>query len=74
MIYCLTGKIMKKSLDSVVISCGGCRLFCAGPATTGEALPARGAGGDRLYHYERHRERCLLYGFANEEQRDCLRC
>ena len=23
MIYCLTGKIIKKTLDSVVISCGG---------------------------------------------------
>ena len=27
MIYCLTGKIIKKTLDSVVISCGGVLTF-----------------------------------------------
>lgn len=39
MIYCLTGKIIKKTLDSVVISCGGVGYFVQIPATTGEALP-----------------------------------
>ena len=42
MIYCLTGKIIKKTLDSVVISCGGVGYFVQIPATTGEALPPAG--------------------------------
>ena len=37
MIYCLTGKILKKTLDSVVISCGGVGYAVQIPATTGEA-------------------------------------
>ncbi|MCO7109304.1 hypothetical protein NIA69_09255 [Gemmiger formicilis] len=57
MIYCL-GKIIKKTLDSVVISCGGVGYFVQIPATTGEALPPPGRR-DRLYDYERHRERRL---------------
>ena len=35
MIYCLTGKIIRKTLDSVVISCGGVGYFVQIPATTG---------------------------------------
>ena len=42
MIYCLTGKIIKKALDSVVISCGGVGYFVQIPATTGGALPPAG--------------------------------
>ena len=38
MIYCLTGKIIKKSLDSVVISCAGVGYFVQIPATTGEVM------------------------------------
>ena len=45
MIYCLTGKIIKKTLDSAVISCGGVGYFVQIPATTGEALPPVGKEG-----------------------------
>ena len=38
MIYCLTGKIIKKTLDSAVISCGGVGYFVQIPATTGEVM------------------------------------
>ena len=33
MIYCLTGKIIKKSLDSVVISCAGVGYFVQIPVS-----------------------------------------
>ena len=56
MIYCLTGKIIKKTLDSAVISCGGVGYFVQIPATTGEAPAPRGQGGDGLHDYERDRE------------------
>ena len=39
MIYCLTGKIIKKTLDSVVISCGGGGPFFPIPPPPREALP-----------------------------------
>lgn len=73
MIYCLTGKILKKTLDSVVISCGGVGYLAQIPATTGEALPAAGREGT-LYTIMNVTENDVsLYGFATEEQRDCFK-
>ena len=67
MIYCLTGKIIKKTLDSVVISCGGVGYFVQIPATTGAALPP-------VYTIMNVTENDVsLYGFAAEEQRDCFK-
>ena len=45
MIYCLTGKIIKKTLDSVVISCGGVGYFVQIPATTARPCPPPGRRG-----------------------------
>jgi len=53
MIYCLTGKILKKNLDSVVISCAGVGYYVQIPATTGEALPAPGQEGTVYNPHER---------------------
>ena len=70
MIYCLTGKILKKSLDSVVISCAGVGYYVQVPATTGEALPAPGQEGTVYTIMNVTENDVSLYGFANEEQRD----
>ena len=42
MIYCLTGKIVKKTLDSVVLSCAGVGYLAQVPQTTAGRLPAAG--------------------------------
>lgn len=73
MIYCLTGKILKKSLDSVVISCAGVGYYVQVPATTGEALPAPGQEGTVYTIMNVTENDVSLYGFANEEQRDCFK-
>ena len=73
MIYCLTGKILKKSLDSVVISCAGVGYYVQVPATTGEALPAPGQDGTVYTIMNVTENDVSLYGFANEEQRDCFK-
>ena len=73
MIYCLTGKILKKSLDSVVISCAGVGYYVQVPATTGEALPAPGQEGTVYTIMNMTENDVSLYGFANEEQRDCFK-
>ena len=73
MIYCLTGKILKKSLDSVVISCVGVGYYVQIPATTGEALPAPGQEGTVYTIMNVTENDVSLYGFANEEQRDCFK-
>lgn len=41
MIYCLNGKVLKKTLDTVVISCAGVGYLAQVPLSTAEALPAR---------------------------------
>ena len=73
MIYCLTGKIIKKTLDSVVISCGGVGDFVQIPATTGEALPPAGQEGTVYTIMNVTENDVSLYGFAAEEQRDCFK-
>ena len=73
MIYCLTGKIIKKTLDSVVISCGGVGYFVQIPATTGEALPPAGKEGTVYTIMNVTENDVSLYGFATEEQRDCFK-
>ena len=72
MIYCLTGKIIKKTLDSVVISCGGVGYFVQIPATTGEALPPAGQEGTVYTIMNVTENDVSLYGFASEEQQACF--
>ena len=42
MIYCLTGKIIKKTLNAVVLSCGGVGYYAQCPASVAGALPGMG--------------------------------
>ncbi len=73
MIYCLTGKLLKKGLDSVVISCAGVGYLVQIPATTVEALPAPGQEGTVYTIMNVTENDVSLYGFATEEQRDCFK-
>ena len=73
MIYCLTGRILKKSLDSVVISCGGVGYLAQIPATTGESLPPVGREGTLYTVLNVTENDVSLYGFATEDQRDCFK-
>ena len=73
MIYCLTGKILKKTLDTVVISCGGVGYAAQVPVTTAEALPAPGQEGTLYTVLSVSENDVSLYGFATEDQRACLR-
>lgn len=73
MIYCLTGKILKKTLDTAVIGCGGVGYAVQIPATTGEALPAPGQEGTVYTVLNVSENDIALYGFATEEQRDCFK-
>ena len=73
MIYSLTGKILKKTLDSVVISCGGVGYLVQVPSSTAGALP--GAGGEAtLYTFMNVTDNDIsLYGFSSEEQQACFK-
>ena len=73
MIYCLTGKILKKTLDTAVISCGGVGYAVQIPLSTGEALPAPGQEGTVYTVLNVSENDVSLYGFATEEQRDCFK-
>lgn len=73
MIYCLTGKILKKNLDTVIISCAGVGYQVQIPATTGEALPAPGQEGTVYTMMNVTENDVSLYGFATEDQRDCFK-
>ena len=72
MIYCLTGKIIKKTLNAVVLSCGGVGYFAKCPASVAGALP--GVGKDAtIYTVMSVTENDVsLYGFATEEQQACF--
>ena len=72
MIYSLTGKIIKKTLNAVVICCGGVGYYAQCPASVAGALP--GVGKETtLYTVMSVTENDVsLYGFATEEQQACF--
>ncbi len=73
MIYCLTGKLLKKSLDMVIISCAGVGYQVMVPASVSSALPAIGHEAT-LYTYMNLTENDVtLFGFASEEQQACFK-
>ena len=72
MIYCLTGKIVKKSMSAVVLSCGGVGYYAQCPASVAGALPGVGKEAT-LYTVMSVTENYVsLYGFATEEQQACF--
>ena len=72
MIYCLTGKIIKKTLNAVVLSCGGVGYYAQCPASVAGALP--GVGKEATLHTVMSvtENDVSLYGFATEEQQACF--
>lgn len=72
MIYCLTGKIIKKSMNAVVLSCGGVGYYAQCPASVAGALP--GVGKETtIYTVMSVSENDVgLYGFSTEEQKTCF--
>ena len=73
MIYCLTGKIVKKTLDSVVLSCAGVGYLAQVPQTTAGRLPAAGETATLYTVLNVTENDIALYGFATEEQQSCFK-
>lgn len=72
MIYCLTGKIIKKSLNAVVISCGGVGYYAQCPASVAGALPGVGKEATLYTVMSVTENDVSLYGFATEGQQSCF--
>ena len=72
MIYCLTGKIVKKSINAVVISCGGVGYYVQCPASVAGALPGVGKDATVYTVMSVTENDVSLYGFASEEQQACF--
>ena len=72
MIYCLTGKIVKKSMSAVVLSCGGVGYYPQCPASVAGALPGVGKEATLYTVMSVTENDVSLYGFATEEQQACF--
>ena len=72
MIYCLTGKIVKKSMSAVVLSCGGVGYSAQCPASVAGALPGVGKEATLYTVMSVTENDVSLYGFATEEQQACF--
>ena len=72
MIYCLTGKIVKKSMNAVVLSCGGVGYYAQCPASVAGALPGVGREATLYTVMSVTENDVSLYGFATEEQQACF--
>ena len=72
MIYCLTGKIVKKSMNAVVLSCGGVGYYAQCPASMAGALPGVGKEATIYTVMSVTENDVSLYGFATEEQQACF--
>ena len=73
MIYCLTGKILKKSLDLGVISCAGVGYQVQVPSSVAGALPAVGQEATLYTCINVTESDVSLFGFADEEQQACFK-
>ena len=72
MIYCLTGKIVKKSMNAVVLSCGGVGYYAQCPASVAGALPGVGKEATIYTVMSITENDVSLYGFATEQQQACV--
>ena len=72
MIYCLTGKIIKKTLSAVVLSCGGVGYYTQCPSSVAGALPGVGKEATLYTVLSVTENDVSLYGFATEEQQACF--
>ena len=73
MIYSLTGKILEKGLDRVVIECGGVGYEVGVPASAASALPPQG-GATTLYTYLNITENDVsLFGFLTAADRQMFK-
>ena len=72
MIYCLTGKIVKKSMNAVVRSCGGVGYYAQCPASVAGALPGVGKEATIYTVMSITENDVSLYGFATEQQQACF--
>ena len=72
MIYCLTGKIVKKSMNAVVLSCGGVGYYAQCPASVAGALPGAGKEATIYTVMSITENDVSLYGFATEQQQACF--
>ena len=72
MIYCLTGKIVKKSMNAVVLSCGGVGYYAQCPASVAGALPGVGKEATVYTVMSVTENDVSLYGFTTEEQQACF--
>ena len=72
MIYCLTGKIVKKTMNAVVLSCGGVGYYAQCPASVAGALPGVGREATIYTVMSVTENDISLYGFATEEQQSCF--
>ena len=72
MFYCLTGKIVKKSMSAVVLSGGGGGYYAQCPASVAGALPGVGKEATLYTVMSVTENDVSLYGFATEEQQACF--
>ena len=72
MIYCLTGKIVKKGMNAVVLSCGGVGYYAQCPASVAGALPGVGKEATIYTVMSITENDVSLYGFATEQQQACF--
>lgn len=73
MIYCLRGTVFKKTLDSVVLLCGGVGYQVQVPTSVSGALPALGKEATLYTIMNLTDNDVSLFGFASEEQQSCFK-
>ena len=72
MINCLTGKIVKKRMNAMVLSCGGIGYYDQCPASVAGALPGVGKEATIYTVMSITENDVSLYGFATEQQQACF--
>ncbi|MGI6005314.1 MAG: Holliday junction branch migration protein RuvA [Christensenellales bacterium] len=69
MIASVTGKLLEKGLDYVVLEAGGVGFYLAVPTSVAAACPKKGETHRLFTHFYVREDAMVLYGFESDEQK-----
>jgi Holliday junction DNA helicase RuvA len=72
MIYSVSGQILKKTAESVVIECAGVGYECKCTSSTAAASPKTGENGRLLTYLHITENDIALFGFLTEQEKNCF--
>ena len=73
MIYSLSGRLLVKEPNALVVECGGVGYRCAVPLSTAQRMPQTGSEVTVFTHMSVREDAVELFGFVSQEELACFK-